>query len=150
MKPGLYAWSHKLMHHSNIYRHTNNSNDRTEHVTKHRKTQNCHSYCLSSLVFLTFLLFLPSDAFKVTSSLRLASHLFAAIPWGVLSSALLGPVLYCPRSSSLGKWPARHYSFSAILQVSDAFLQSFPLRLPDNFHNRAHLAGKPQTGVYTS
>lgn len=133
---------HTLMQHSHIYPHTNKSNNWI--------TQRCHSllYCLSSLVFETFfffLLVLPSDAFKVTAGLHLASHLFPAIPWGVLSSPLLGPVLYCPHPSSLGKCPARHNSVSVILQVSDAFLQLFPLRLPDNL-----ATGWPQPGVCTS
>lgn len=94
-----------------------------------------------------FLLVLPPDAFKVTVGLHLASHLFPAIPWGVLSSSLLGPVLYCPHPSSLGKCPSRHNnSLSAILQVPDAFLQSFLLRLPDN--SRKGLAGKNLSQVW--
>lgn len=98
-------------------------------------------YCPSSLLFETFLLVLPSDTFKVTAGLHLASHLFPGIPWGVLSSPLLGPVLYCPHSSSLGKCLTRHNSFPVILQVLDTFLQLFSLWLTDNLTTEAHLTG---------
>lgn len=117
---------HTLMQHNNNNEHNKKFiiiTAREKHIIKHKTATPC---CLSSLVFETFLLVLPSDAFKVTAGLHLASHLFPAIPWGDLSSALLGPVLYCPHSNSLGKCPSRHNSFSVILQVSDAFLQLFP------------------------
>lgn len=78
------------------------------------ETQYCHSCCI---LFRHFLL-LTSDVFEVKADPHLASHLFPAVPRGVLSSLLLGPVLYCPHSRSLGKCPARRYRFSVILQVS--------------------------------
>lgn len=105
---------------------------------------------ISLLFCLRHFMLLPSDAFKVTAGLHLASHLSPAFPWGILSSALLGPVLYCPHSSSQGKCLARHNSFSVMLQVSDAFVQLFsPLTtcLPDNraHSTRKHWHGQHQT-----
>lgn len=77
---------------------------------------------------------------------HLASHLFPAVPRGAPSSLLLGPVLYCPHSRSLGKCPARRYRFSVILQVST---KTFRLSSTGQLDNRlrARLNGNPQTGV---
>lgn len=130
---------HTLMQHSHIYPHTNKSNNWI--------TQRCHSCCI---VFRH--LFLRLFAGFTFRCFQGHSRPASGQP-SVSSHPMRRPVIAASLALSStvhirahwGKCPARHNSVSVILQVSDAFLQLFPLRLPDNL-----ATGWPQPGVCTS
>lgn len=133
---------HTLMQHSHIYPHTNKSNNWI--------TQRCHSCCI---VYRH--LFLRLFFFFCWFYLQMLSRSQQACIWPAICFQPSHEASCHRRSLALsstvhirahwGKCPARHNSVSVILQVSDAFLQLFPLRLPDNL-----ATGWPQPGVCTS
>lgn len=103
---------------------TNNKTTKEKLCANHR-TGTLAERSRTSLVFETFYCFLllVSELFKVTTDLHLPNHLPPAFPRGILSLPLLGPVLYCPQSSSLKKVFTRQRSFRVTIQVSDTFFQ---------------------------
>lgn len=106
---------------------SNTTNNKTtkEKLSANHRTGTLAERSIRSLVFETFYCFLllVSELFKVTTDLRLHNHLPPAFPRGILSLPFLGPVLYCPQSSSLKKVFTRQRSFGVTSQDFDCFLQ---------------------------